>query len=175
MLEPVGNSTIYNVRSRMYYQYFTFKGLDYTRNIVFPLIFLQVFFQRSIFRKLRITVISSSHWNVVSTFWVILGMVRYKLMKPLIFGDDTKIITRFILNFSKMLLFCLLCLTIKRDITLHKRATVHIWFIKRNMKNQWDSIHDLMKLFYTLYFLLKIYLTAVATAWFSFASSLVNC
>ena len=40
MLESVRNSTIYNVSSRIYYQYFTFKGLDYTRNIVFSLIFL---------------------------------------------------------------------------------------------------------------------------------------
>ena len=39
LLEPVGNSTIYNVSGRIYYQYFTFKGLDYTRNIVFSLIF----------------------------------------------------------------------------------------------------------------------------------------
>ena len=151
MLEPIGNSTIFNViSSHIYYQYFTFKGLDYTRNIVFSLIFLQIFFQRNIFRKLRITVISSNHWNVVSTFWVILGNVRCRLMKPLIFGDYTKIITRFILHFSKMFLFRLLCLTIKRDITLHKRATVHIWFIKRTMKNQWDFTPDLMKLFYTL-------------------------
>ena len=40
MLESVRNSTIYNVSSRIYYQYFTFKGLDYARNIVFSLIFL---------------------------------------------------------------------------------------------------------------------------------------
>ena len=42
------------------------------------------------------------------------------LMKPLISVDYTKIITRFILHFSKMFLFRLLSLTIKRDITLHK-------------------------------------------------------
>ena len=35
LLESVRNSTIYNVSSRMYYQNFTFKGLDYTRNIFF--------------------------------------------------------------------------------------------------------------------------------------------
>ena len=60
LLESVRNSRIYKVSSCMYYQYFTFKGLGYTRNIVFSLIFLQIFFQRNIFRKLRITVISSS-------------------------------------------------------------------------------------------------------------------
>ena len=99
LLESVRNSTIYNVSSRMYYQYFTFKGLDYTRNIVFSLTFLQSFFQRNIFRKLRITVISSNQWSVVSSFWVIWGNVRCRLMKPLIFGDSTKIIIRFILHF----------------------------------------------------------------------------
>ena len=57
LLESVGNSTIYNVSNRMFYKYFTFKGLDYTRNIVFSLIFFQIFFQLNIFRKLRITVI----------------------------------------------------------------------------------------------------------------------
>ena len=60
LLESVRHSTIYIVSSRMYYQYFTFKGQDYIRNIVFSLIFLQFFLQRNIFRKLRITVISSS-------------------------------------------------------------------------------------------------------------------
>ena len=60
LLESVRNRIIYDVSSRMYYQYFTFKGLDYTRNIVLSLIFLQIFFQRNIFRKLRITAISSS-------------------------------------------------------------------------------------------------------------------
>ena len=35
LLESVRNSTIYNVSSRMYCKYFTFKGLDYTRNIGF--------------------------------------------------------------------------------------------------------------------------------------------
>ena len=54
LLESVRNRTIYNVSSHMYYQYFTFKGLDYTRDIVFSLIFLQIFFQRNIFRKHRI-------------------------------------------------------------------------------------------------------------------------
>ena len=136
----------------MYYQYFAFKVLDYTTNIVFLLIFLQIFFQRNIFRKVKITVISSSQWIVVSTFWVISGNVRCRLMKALIFGDYTKIITRFLLHFSKMFLFCLLCLTIERDITLHKRTTIHIWFIEQTMKNQWDFIPDLMKLFYALHF-----------------------
>ena len=37
------NSTTYNVSNRLYYQYFTFKGLDYTRNIVLSLIFWQIF------------------------------------------------------------------------------------------------------------------------------------
>ena len=62
LLESVKNSTIYNVSIRIYYQYFTFKDLDYNKNIIFSLIFLQMFFQRNtnIFRKLRITVISSS-------------------------------------------------------------------------------------------------------------------
>ena len=152
MLESASNSTIHNVSSHMYYQDFTFKGLDYTRNIVFSLIFLQIFFQRNIFRKLRITVISSSQWSVVSTFWVIWGNVRCRLMKPLIFGDYTKIITRFILHFSKMFLFCLLYLTIKEDITLHKRATIHVCYIERTMKNLWDFIPDLMKLLHFLFF-----------------------
>ena len=60
LLESVENSAIYNVSSRMFYQNFTFKGLGYTRNIFFSLIFLQIFFQRKFFRKLRITVITSS-------------------------------------------------------------------------------------------------------------------
>ena len=62
LLESVKNSTIYNVSIRIYYQYFTFKDLDYNKNIIFSLIFLQMFFQRNtnIFRKLRTTVISSS-------------------------------------------------------------------------------------------------------------------
>ena len=64
LLESLRNSTIYNVSICMYYQYFTFKGLDYTRNIGFSFIFLQIFFQRHIFRKLRITVITSSQRNV---------------------------------------------------------------------------------------------------------------
>ena len=57
---PYRNSTICNVSGRIYYQYFTFKGLDYARNKVYSLFFLQIFFQSSIFRKLTITVISSS-------------------------------------------------------------------------------------------------------------------
>ena len=110
MLEAVRNSTIYSVSSHMYYQYFTFKGLNYTWDIVFSLIFLQIFFQRNIFRKLRIIVISSSQWSVVSTFWVIWANVRCRLMKPLVLGDYTKIIMRFILHFSKMFLFrCIFC------------------------------------------------------------------
>ena len=60
IVESLRNSTIYNVSSRMYYKYFPFKGIDYTRNIVFSLIFLQIFFLRNIFRKLRIAMISSS-------------------------------------------------------------------------------------------------------------------
>ena len=55
-----GNSAIYNVSSRMYDQYVTLKGPDCTRNIVF----LLIFFQHNIFRKLRITVISYSCDNV---------------------------------------------------------------------------------------------------------------
>ena len=47
LLESIRNSIICNVSSHRYYQYFTFKGLDYTRNIVCSLIFLQIFFQRS--------------------------------------------------------------------------------------------------------------------------------
>ena len=109
LLESVRNRIIYDVSSRMYYQYFTFKGLDYTRNIVLSLIFLQIFFQRNIFRKLRITAISSSQWTVVSTFWVIWGNVHCRVTKPLSFGGYAKLITRFILNFSRMFLFCLFC------------------------------------------------------------------
>ena len=154
----------------MYYQYFTFKGLDYTRNIVFSLIFLQIFFQRNIFRKVRITVISSSDWNVVSTFWVILGNIHCRFMKPLIFGGYTKIIMRLILQFWKMFLFRWLCRAIKRDITLHKTATIHIWFIEQTMKNQWDLIPDLMKL--SVFFAQNMFLTVVVTAWLSF---FVNC
>ena len=97
--ESVTNRTICNVSSRKYFQYFSFKGLDNTRNIVFSFILLQIFFQCNIFRNLRMTVISSSQWSVVSTFWIIWGNVRCRLMKPLIFGDYTKIITRFILHF----------------------------------------------------------------------------
>ena len=70
LLESLRNSTIYNVSICMYYQYFTFKGLDYTRNIGFSFIFLQIFFQRHIFRKLRITVITSSQRNV----WVLFAL-----------------------------------------------------------------------------------------------------
>ena len=60
VVRVVKNSTIYNVSSRIYYQYFTFKGLDYTRNIVYSLLFVQIFFQRSIFRRLTVIDISSS-------------------------------------------------------------------------------------------------------------------
>ena len=60
LLESVKNSAIYSLSSRMFYQNFIFKGLGYTRNIFFSLIFLQIFFQLNIFRKLRITVITSS-------------------------------------------------------------------------------------------------------------------
>ena len=112
MLESVRNSTICNVSSRMYYQYFTFNGLDYTRNIVFSLIFLQIFIQRNIFRKLRITVISSSQWSVVSTLWVVWGNVHCRLMKP-------HVSVSFVVS-----------LTINKDITFHKKETVHIWFIE---------------------------------------------
>ena len=108
LLESVRNSTICSLTSRMYYQYFTFKGLDYTRSIIFSLIFFHIFLQLNIFRKLRITVISSSQWNVVSAFWVILGNVHCRLIKPLILGGYSTIITRFILHFSKMFL-CFIC------------------------------------------------------------------
>ena len=60
LLESVRNSSIYNANRHMYYQYFTFKGLNYTRNIVLSLIFLQIFFQRNICRKFRIIFITSS-------------------------------------------------------------------------------------------------------------------
>ena len=157
----------------MYYQYFTFwrvKGLDYTRNMDFSLIFLQIFFQNDTFRKFRITVISSSQWRVVSTFWVIWGN---RLMKPLIFRDYTKIITCFILRCSKMFLFRLLSLTIKRDITLHKRATVSIWFIEPWRINEipfwnwWNSFT--LCIFHSKYILI-----VVVSAWLSFTSILVN-
>ena len=49
----------------------------------------------------RITVISSRQSRVI---W---ANVHCRLMKPLIFWDYTKIITRFILHFSKM--FCFVC------------------------------------------------------------------
>ena len=48
LLESVIDSTIYNVSSRMYYQCFTFKSLDYTKNIGFSLIFCR-FFPKVIF------------------------------------------------------------------------------------------------------------------------------
>ena len=110
VVRVVKNSTIYNVSSRIYYQYFTFKGLDYTRNIVYSLLFVQIFFQRSIFRRLTVIDISSSQWNVVSSFWVIGGNVRRRLMKPPDFWGLQKIITHFILHSLKMFLFRLLCL-----------------------------------------------------------------
>ena len=56
--------------------------------------------------------------------------MRCRLMKSLIFGDYAKIITRFILQFSKIFVSFVVSLTIKRDIALHERATVHIWFIE---------------------------------------------
>ena len=132
MLESVRNSTIYNVSSRIYYPYFTFKGVHHTRNIVYSLISLQIFFQRSIFRKPAITVISSSQWNVVSTFWVIWGNVRCRLRKPLIFGDYTKIITYafHFTFFRNVSVFFAVSLTIKRNITSHETATDCIKFIE---------------------------------------------
>ena len=97
-LESVRNSTIYSVSSRMYYQYINFKNLDYTRNIDFSLIFLQIFFQRYSFKKPRITVISPR------------------------FHDYT--------FFKNVSVSFVMPLTIKRDITLHKRVTVHIRFVE---------------------------------------------
>ena len=117
LLESVRNRIICDVSSRMYYQYFTFKGLDYTRNIVLSLNFLQIFFQRNIFRKLRITAISSSQWTVVSTFWVIWGNVRCRVIKPLSFGGYTRIITPFHFTFFKNVsVSFVVSLTIERDI-----------------------------------------------------------
>ena len=131
MLESVRNSTIYNVSSRMYYQYFTFKCLDYIKDIVFSLILLQIFFQRNIFRKLRITVISSSQWSVASTFWVIWGNVRCRLVKPLIFWGLHKNNYEFHFTFLENAPFSFfVSLTINRDISFHKRVTVHLWFIE---------------------------------------------
>ena len=158
MLESVRNSAIYSVSSCIYYQYFTVKDIEYTRNIFYLLIYLQI--QRNIYRKLRITIISSSQWNVVNTFWVIWGNVRCSLMKPLILGDYTKIITHFILHFSKIFLFRLLSSTIKRDYLKSNCPYLVYW----TMKNQWDFIPDLMKLFYTLYFSLKIYFNCVGNS-----------
>ena len=173
MLESVRNITIYNVNSRIYYRYFTFKGLDYTRNIV---VFLKIFFQRSIFRKLTIAVISSSQWNVVSTFWVIWENVRCRLMKPLIFGYYTKIINyAFHFTFFKNVSVSFaVSSTIKRNITLHERTTNHLWFIETWRINGisfsiwWNS-------FTFCIFRSKYILTVVVTAWHFFISSLVNC
>ena len=53
LLESLRNSIIYNVISPIYHNYFTFTGLDCTRNIVFSLIFLQIFFQRNILESLE--------------------------------------------------------------------------------------------------------------------------
>ena len=143
LLESVRNSTIYNVSSRICYQYFTFKGLNYTINIVYSLIFLKI--QRNIFRKFRITIISSSQWNVVSTFRVLWGNVRCSIMKPMVFGNYTKTITHFILHFSKMFLFDFLSLTIKRDY-MKKQLSIlgllnheeTIWFHSRS---NWTLFH----------------------------------
>ena len=43
LLESVRNSTMYNVSSRIYYQYFTFKDPDFARNTDSWLIFLEIF------------------------------------------------------------------------------------------------------------------------------------
>ena len=161
----------------MYYRYFTFKGLDYTRNIVYSLVFLKIFFQRSIFRKLTIAVISSSQWNVVSTFWVIWENVRCRLMKPLIFGYYTKIINyAFHFTFFKNVSVSFaVCSTEKK----HNIIWEDNWpsLVYWNMKNQWDFILDLMKLFSFTFciFHSKYILTVVVTAWHFFISSLVNC
>ena len=48
-------------------------------------------------------------------------------MKPLIFGDYTKIITHFISHFSKMLILFVVSLTIKIYITLRKRGRLSIF------------------------------------------------
>ena len=132
MLESVRNSTIYNVSSSMDYQYFTFKGLDYKKNMVFSLVFLQFSFKCNIFRKLRIAVISSSQGSVVNTFWVIWGNTRSRLMKPQIFGDYIhKNNYAFHFTFFKNVsVSFVVSLTINRDIMFHKRATAHIWFIE---------------------------------------------
>ena len=176
MWESVRNSIIYNVSCRIYYQYFTFKGLNYTRNIVYSSIFLQIFFQRSILRKLTITVISSSQWNMVSTIWVIWRNERCRLMKPLIFGDYSKIISyafyfTFFINVSFSFV---VSLTIKRNVTLHERATDHVWFIETWRINGisfsiwWNS-------FTFCIFRSNYILTVILTAWHFFSSSLVNC
>ena len=167
MLESIRNSTIYNVSSRMYYQYFTFKGLEYTGNIVFSLIFLQIFFQRNIFRKLRIRVISSSQWSVVSE-------VLFEEMCADFWGLHKNNYAFHFTFFKNISVSFVLPLTIKRDITLHKRATVHIWFIGPwringiSFPNWWNSFT--LRIFPSEYIL-----TVVVTAWLSFTSSLVNC
>ena len=110
----------------MYFQYFTFKALD----VVISLNLLQIFFQRNIFRKLRIIVITSSHWIVVSIFWVIWGNVRCRLMKPLTFWGLHKNNYAFhFIFFKNVSVSFVVFLTINRDITFHEKATVHIWFI----------------------------------------------
>ena len=135
---------------------------------------LQIFFQRSIFQRLTIIYISSSQWNVGSNFWVIGGNVRCRLMKPMMFGDDTKIITHFILHFSKMFVSFVVSFTIKRNITLHERATTNIWLIETWRNN---GISSLMwwNSFTFCIFCSRYILTVVVTAGHFFTSSLVNC
>ena len=171
LLDSVKNSTIYNVSSRIYYQYFTFKGQGYTRNIVFSLISLQVFFQRNIFRKLRITVITSSRWNILLLFELFEEMCDVDLWSSWFLGVTQK---NYAFQFTVFYVSFVLSLTIKLDITLHKRATVHVWFIEPWRING-ISFPIWRNSFTFCIFRSKYSLTVVVTAVLSFSSSFVNC
>ena len=131
LLESVRNSTIYNAISRMYYHYFTFKGVDYTRNIIFSLFLLQIFFQRNIFRKLRIKVITLPVSEMGQYFLSYLRKCVLQTYEACDFWGLHKNNYMFHFTFFKNVsVSFVVSLKIKRDITLNKRATVHIWFIE---------------------------------------------
>ena len=77
-----------NVSSRMNYLEFAFKGQKYARNLVFLLIFCQSFWNikkiLNICKKLRISVISSSQWNMSlgSIFWITWKKVMHTREAP---------------------------------------------------------------------------------------------
>ena len=121
--------TVARVGQKHYNQLFTSRGLDYTRNIVFSLIFLQIFFQRNLFRKLRTTAISSTV-KCDQCFWSDLRKCALQTYEAPDLGGLPKNNYAFHFTFFKngSVSFAV-SLTINTHITFHKSATVYIFYL----------------------------------------------